>query len=167
MPRQKQEKQVTKAVRLLHAGKTQQEVANLCGVSLRTVQRWASQNAAELQNLQSQEKAIIQSDPIVLTLTDIRSQVQEILDYRDSQRNFALEMGVVVQRTIAILSKTLERLEQNPDEITVRNLPQLMRAVADCAEKVSGAWSRATGLDDLLENLNDEPQVTAQGQTEA
>jgi hypothetical protein len=62
--------------------------------------------------------------------------------------------------------KAVERLEANPDEITVRTLPQLMRAVSDSAEKVSTAWLRATGLEDLLEELGSEPKTISQGQEE-
>lgn len=166
MPRPKQEKNIGKAIRLLHAGKSPKEVANLCGVSLRTVQRWAQEREPDLQALESQEKALVASDPVVLSVTDIRAQVQEILDYRDSQQNFALQMGLVVQKTTGVLLKAVERLEQNPDEVSARTIPQLLRAVVDAAEKVSNAWSRATGLDDLLEQINNEPTATNQGQEE-
>ena len=166
MPRPKQEKNIAKAIRLLHAGKSPKEVANLCGVSLRTVQRWANEREGDLQALESQEKALVESDPVVLTVTDIRSQVQEILTYRDSQRNFALQMGLVVQKSTAILLKAVERLEENPDEINARTIPQLMRAITDASEKISNAWSRATGLDDLLEQVSNEPKVISQGQEE-
>lgn len=164
MPRPKQEKNIGKAIRLLHAGKSAKEVASLCGVSLRTVQRWALEREPDLQALESQEKALVASDPVVLSVTDIRAQVQEILDYRDSQRNFALEMGLVVQKATGVLLKAVERLEQNPDEMSTRTIPQLMRAVADASEKISNAWGRATGLDDLLERIGDEPKVIDQGQ---
>lgn len=166
MPRPKPEKTIAKAIRLLHAGKSQKEVASLCGVSLRTVQRWVQESEPELQALKSQEKALVASDPVVLSVTDIRAQVQEILNYRDSQRNFALEMGFVVQKTTRVLLKAVEKLEQNPDEISARTIPQLMRAIADASEKISNAWSRATGLDDLLEQIN-EPKTIIEGQEEA
>lgn len=167
MPRPKQEKNIARAIRLLHAGKSAKEVADLCGVSLRTIQRWAQEREPDLQVLESQEKALVASDPVILTVTDIRAQVQEILNYRDSQRSFALEMGVVVQKATAVLLKAVEKLEQNPDEVTARTIPQLMRAVTDAAEKVSTAWVRTTGLDDVLEELGSEPKVIGQGQEEA
>lgn len=167
MPRQKQEKLVSKAIRLLHAGKSQQEVAKLCGVSLRTIQRWASEKAVELQSLESQEKALIQSDPVVLTVTEVREQVQQILSYRDSQASFANQMGLVVQKSTDVLLRVIERIERNPDEVTARNLPQLMRAVSDASEKVSSAWMRATGLDDLLDQVTNEPKVITQRSDEA
>ena len=166
MPRPKQEKNIAKAIRLLHAGKSPKEVANLCGVSLRTVQRWANEREGDLQALESQEKALVESDPVVLTVTDIRSQVQEILTYRDSQRNFALQMGLVIQKSTNILLKAVERLEENPDELTARNIPQLMRAVADASEKISNAWKNATGLDILIEKLGDEPKIIGDGAEE-
>jgi transposase len=166
MPRPKQEKNIAKAIRLLHAGKSPKEVATLCNVSQRTVQRWAQERQLDLQALESQEKALVESDPVVLSVTHVRAQVQQILDYRDAQRNFALEMGLVVQKATGVLLKAVEKLEQNPDEISARTIPQLMRAISDSAEKISSAWSRATGLDDLLEQLGNEPQIIEPGTEE-
>jgi transcriptional regulator with XRE-family HTH domain len=166
MPRQKKEQLITKAIRLLNAGKSQKDVAKSCGVSLRTISRWVSERSDELQDLKSQERAIIQSDPMVLAVADIRAQVQQILDYRDSQRSFAVEMGQVVERATRVLLIAVEALEEQPDQLTARAIPQLLRAVVDAAEKVSNAWGRATGLDDLLENLN-EPKTIVPGSKEA
>lgn len=163
MPRQKQDKIVAKALRLLHAGESLSQVAKACGVSPRTIQRWAADHSTELKALKSQQKAIVQSDPVVLSIVDVRQQVQEILSYRDSQRSFALEMGTVVQKATGVLLNAIERLEQNSDEVSIRHIPQLLRAVVDAADKVSNAWSRATGLDDLLEHITDEPKVVSQG----
>lgn len=166
MPRPKQEKTISRAIRLLHSGKSPKEVADLCGVSLRSIQRWAQERETDLQALESQEKALVSSDPVVLTVTDVRAQVQEILEYRDSQRNFALEMGLVVQKATGVLLKAVEKLEENPDEIPIRTIPQLIRAVADASEKISSAWARATGLDDLLEQVGSESKIISQGQEE-
>lgn len=162
VPRQKPDKIVAKAIRLLHAGESPSQVAKVCGVSLRTIQRWSAEHGDELKGLKSQEKAIVQSDPMVLSVVQIRQQVQEILDYRDSQRSFALEMGVVVQKATAVLLGAVERLESTPDEISVRSIPPLLKAVVDAADKVSNAWSRSVGLDDLLEQIN-EPKTIKQG----
>jgi transposase len=172
-PRQKPKKskaeQIETLIRLINSGKTQSAAATAIGVNIRTVQRWLADPAVRerLVSIQQEASAIAQSDPVVLSVTDIRAQVQEILNYRDSQRSFALEMGLVIQKSTAVLLKAVEKLEQNPDEISARTIPQLLRAVTDAAEKVSNAWSRATGLDDLLEGLKDEPQAISQGQTEA
>jgi hypothetical protein len=76
-------------------------------------------------------------------------------------------MGLVVQKSTGILLKAVERLEQNPDEINARTLPQLMRAVTDASEKISNAWKNATGLDILLEKLGDEqPKIIGDGSEE-
>jgi hypothetical protein len=166
MPRPKQEKTIVKALRLLHSGKSQKETSELCGVSLRTIQRWAQERGSDLQALEVQEKALIQSDPLVLSVTDVRLQVQEILNYRDSQRSFALEMGLVVRKSTAVLLRAVERMEASPDEVSARTVPQLLRAVVDAAEKVSSAWARATGLDDVLERLGDEPKAVESGSKE-
>jgi hypothetical protein len=50
--------------------------------------------------------------------------------------------------------------------LNARNLPQLLRAVTDAAEKVSNAWIRTTGLDDLLEQVASEPKVVESWQKE-
>lgn len=166
MPRHKQDKIVAKAIRLLHAGESPSQVAKACGVSSRTIQRWAAEYGDDLKALKTQKKAVIESDPLVLSVVEVRQQVQEILNYRDSQRTFALEMGEVISKATAVLKTAIERLETNPDEISARTIPQLMKAVVDSADKVSNAWCRASGLDDLLEQIN-EPKALSQRQDEA
>jgi hypothetical protein len=108
-----------------------------------------------------------QTDPVILSVVEVREQVGQILNYRDSQLSFAQEMGEVVQRSTRIIKIALDRIEANPDELSVKTLPQLLRAIVDASEKVSTAWSRATGLDDLLEQVSNEPKVISQGQEEA
>lgn len=155
---------INKAFKLHRAGKDKAEIARLCKVSLRTVQRWLS-DAGLFSELDEAEKAVIESDPLVFTVTEIRAQIQEILDYRDSQKVFALEMGEVVFKSVRLLKMAVERLENNPDELTARNIPSFMKAVNDCFEKVSTGWARTTGLEDLLEKLN-EPKVIESGEKE-
>lgn len=172
MSRQIQKKskaeQLEIVLKFLNAGKTQAEAANAAGINIRTVQRWVTDPKvkAQLADIQEQTNAIIKCDPVVLGLTDIRLQVQEILNYRDSQRSFALEMGTVVQKATVILAKAVERIEQNPEEVTARNLPQLMRAVSETAERVSNAWAKTTGLDDLLEQIGNEPKAVESSEKE-
>jgi hypothetical protein len=160
--------QIEMLIRLINSGKTQQASATAIGINVRTVQRWLADPAVRerLVSIQQEASAIAKTDPVVLSVTDIREQVQEILSYRDSQRSFALEMGLVVQKATGILLHAVERLEENPEEVTARNLPQLLKAVSDVAEKVSSAWVRATGLDDILEEIGSEPKAVAQGQEE-
>jgi transposase len=166
--RQTKDARIDKAVRLLNSGKTQAETAKSLGISTRTIQRWLKQPeiGEKVAETRREIKAIAQSDPVVLSITDIRLQVEQIVSYRDTQRNFALEMGLVVQKATSILLQAVERLEQNPDEVSARTIPQLMKAITDAAEKVSLHWVRATGLDDLLEELGSEPKAVAQGQEE-
>lgn len=164
-PRQKPKKskaeQIEILIRLINAGKTQLAAATAIGVNVRTVQRWVADPAVKerLVSIQQEANAIAKTDPVVLSVVEVREQVQEILNYRDSQRSFALEMGLVVRKATGILLRAVERLEENPEEVTARNLPQLLKAVSDVAEKVSGSWVRATGLDDLLEELGSEPKI--------
>jgi hypothetical protein len=167
-PKRSKAEQIEMLIRLINSGKTQQASATAIGVNIRTVQRWLADPAVKqrLVSIQQEASAIAKSDPVVLSVADIRAQVQEILNYRDSQRSFALEMGLVVQKLSGVLLYAVERLEQNPEEVTARNLPQLLKAVSDVAEKVSLHWVRATGLDDLLEELGSEPKAVAQGQEE-
>jgi hypothetical protein len=46
-----------------------------------------------LTEVEQETDVIVKSDPVVLTVVDVRSQVQELLDYRESQRSFASDMG--------------------------------------------------------------------------
>ena len=167
-PKKSKAEQIETLIRLINSGKTQSATATALGVNIRTVQRWMSDPSVRerLISIQQETNAITQTDPVVLSVADIRSQVQEILDYRNSQRSFALEMGAVVHKATVVLLRAVEKLEQNPDEMSARTIPQLLRAVVDAADKVSNAWSRSTGLDDLLEQINNEPKVINQGQKE-
>ncbi len=160
-PKRSKAEQIEMLIRLINSGKTQAAVATAIGINIRTVQRWLSDPAVKqrLVSIQQEASAIAKTDPVVLSVTDIREQVQEILSYRDSQRSFALEMGLVVQKLSGVLLYAVERLQEHPEELTARNLPQLLRAVADVSEKVSSAWVRATGLDDVLEELGSEPKI--------
>lgn len=164
-PRQKSKKsraeQIETVIRFLNLGKTQAQAAAAVGVNLRTVQRWLTQPEVKgrLAAIQNEAKAIAQSDPVVVTVLDIQAQAEEILSYRDGQKAFAVQMGFLVQKSTALLLKTIERLESNPDELSARSIPPLIRAVVDAAEKVSNSWARATALDDLLERIADDPEI--------
>jgi len=161
--------QIETMIRLLNSGKTQTEAAKSLGVNIRTVQRWVAEPDVrnQLAATQKEMKAIVESDPLVLSVTQIRAQVAEILDYRDSQRVFAEKMGRVVLRGLNVLDKAIERLENSPDELSTRHIPGLIKAITDANEKLAHSWERVAGLDDVLETLRDDPQVIAPGETEA
>ncbi len=152
-------------VRLLSAGKSQAETATAAGISVRTLQRWIldPQVKQRLTEIQQQADTIVRTDPMVLTVVEVRQQLQEILTFRDCQANFADQMGLVVQKSTSILLKSLERIEENPDEFTSRQIPQLLRATVDAFQEVSNAWSRRTALDDIMERLGNDPEVETLG----
>jgi hypothetical protein len=160
-PKKSKAEQVETVIRLINGGKTQAQAAAATGVNLRTVQRWIAdpEVKSRLAATQREVKVIAQSDPVVVAVLDIRGQAEEILNYRDSQRNFALQMGLVVQKSTDVLLKVVERLEGNSDELSARSIPPLIRAVVDAAEKVSSSWARATALDDLLEHIANDPET--------
>ena len=161
MPRPKAEKLMAKATRFLTEGHSQDKVAEMLGISTRTLQRWIQAGDVEVKAdlLDVAHQAVSE----VLASESIRAQIEEIVNYRDSQRFFALEMGLVVQKATAVLLKAVQKLEENPDEMSARTIPQLLRAVTDASQKVSDSWARATGLDDILEQLRNEPKVISQG----
>jgi hypothetical protein len=167
-PKKTKAEQIEMLIRLINAGKTQAAAATAIGVNIRTVQRWLTDPSVKerLASIQQEASAIAQTDPVVLSVVEVREQVGQILNYRDSQLSFAQEMGEVVQRSTRIIKIALDRIEANPDELTVRTLPQLLRAVGDVAEKVSAAWVRVTGIDDIFEELGSEPKTISQRQEE-
>lgn len=164
MPRPKSpetQKLRERAVELLLSGRTQSEVAKILNRDIRTVQKWlVLPEVKDLLELRGkQRKALVQSDPVVLSLVEVRNQVNQILEYHEYQQTFSLQMGQIVKKALAVLLKALERLEGSPDELNVRLIPQLMKAVAGCSEAVSHSWERASGLEQLLETLRDEPEI--------
>jgi transposase len=161
--------QLNIVIGLINGGKSQAAAAKAVGLHLRTVQRWLAEPEVrqKLETTRKEVQAIAKADPVVLSLTEIRQQIDEILSYRDSQRRFAVEMGEVVFRAVVVIKKAVERLEINPDEVSIRSIPPLLKAITDASEKVSNSWSRSVGLDGLLDTLKDESQVISQRETEA
>lgn len=151
-----------RAVQLLLSGRTQSEVAKILNRDIRTIQKWVALPEVKdlLESRTIERKALVQSDPVVLSLVEVRNQVNQILEYHQYQQSFSLQMGQIVEKALAVLLKALERLEESPDELNARLIPQLMKAVAGCSEAVSHSWERASGLEQLLGTLRDEPETT-------
>ena len=168
IPKKSKAEQIEAAIRLLNTGKTQAETAAVIGINIRTLQRWVAQPEIKerLVELQQRTNVIVKSDPVVLSVTEIRAQINEILGYRDSQRVFAEQMGGIVHKGMKVLNQAIERLENSPDEVSIRHIPPLMKAIVDANEKLCNSWHRVSGLDDLLETLRDEPKIISQGQEE-
>ena len=137
-----------KAFNLLDEGWKPQAVALELGVSLRSVQRWiANRNSSDEG---SQVELIAVADRAVVEAASVNQQVGDLLDYRDSQRLLAKEMGSLASRLSSIAGKALDRLEESPEEITPRVLAGILRAIAELSEKSSNCWARSTGLEEVL-----------------
>ena len=112
-------------------------------MTVRTVQRWTSNKGYQ----QAIEQLIAVADAAIAEGTSIEQQNAELLDYQDSQRFLALEMGLLASRLSQISKQVLDRMEQKPEEISFRLLPQLLRVIADLSEKASTCWARSTGIE--------------------
>lgn len=149
-----------RAVRLLADGRTQTEVASILGRNLRTVQKWVAdpefKQQLEAQKLQT--TALIQSDPIVLSVTELRLQIDAIVACRNFYRDFATQWTPIIEEASEAIRSSITRLKENPDELTTRTLPALMRSVVDSQKIVGDCWKQSVSLDDLLERLDREPQ---------
>jgi hypothetical protein len=158
--RRKPDKLIAKAIRLLSEGKTQTEAAKRCNVSLRTLQRWvASTGTAEGHTAKQADQLVVAANQAVkaaLADATVQEQLNDLLDYRNSQKYLALEMGSLASRLSKLSTKAIERLEANPDELSPRLLPHFLRSIADLSEKASNCWARSVGLEDLLEKVGDE-----------
>ncbi len=139
------------AFHLLADGYDKKEVAQKLGVTVRTVQRWTSNKS--YQQAIAERQLIAAADGVVVEATSIEQQVTDLFDYRDSQRFLALEMGSLATRVSQISKQVIERLEENPEEVSPRLLPQLLKAVAELSEKASCCWARATGLEEVLDAI--------------
>lgn len=137
-----------KAFNLLDEGWKPQAVALELGVSLRSVQRWIANR--NYSNEGSQAELIAFTDRAVVEAASVNQQVGDLLDYRDSQRLLATEMGSLASRLSSIAGKALDRLEESPEEITPRILAGILRAIAELSEKSSNCWARSTGLEEVL-----------------
>jgi hypothetical protein len=137
-----------RAFNLLDEGWKPQVVALELGVSLRSVQRWIANRSCSDEG--SQAELIAVADKVVAEVTSISQQVVDLQDYRDSQRLLATEMGALASRLSSIARKTLDRLEESPEEITPRVLPGILKSIAELSEKSSNCWARSTGLEEVL-----------------
>ena len=139
---------IGKAFNLLDEGWKPQAVALELEVSLRSVQRWIANRDCSDEG--SQAELIAVADRAVVEAASVNQQVGDLLDYRDSQRLLATEMGSLASRLSSIAGKALDRLEESPEEITPRILAGILRAIAELSEKSSNCWARSTGLEEVL-----------------
>ncbi len=137
-----------RAFNLLEEGWKPQAVALELGVSLRSIQRWIANRDCSDEG--SQAELIAVANKSVAEVTSISQQVADLLDYRDSQRLLATEMGSLASRLSSIARKALDRLEESPEEITPRVLPGILKSIAELSEKSSNCWARSTGLEEVL-----------------
>ena len=137
-----------KAFDLIDDGWKAQAVALELGVSLRSVQRWVADRKNSDEG--SQAELIAMADEAAAEVTSVSQQVGDLLDYRDSQRLLATEMGSLASRLSSIARKALDRLEESPEEITPRVLPGILKVIAELSEKSSNCWARSTGLEEVL-----------------
>lgn len=165
MPRQKPDKVIAKAVRLLGEGKSQSEVAKKCGVSVRTLQRWVSSEGVGDKNIQKQSDQLVvaanKTIQTVLADSAVQQQLEDLAQYRNGQRLLAIEMASLASRLSIICTKSIERLELNPEDLAPRILPQYLKALSELSSKASDCWARSLGLDSILENLEHEPKAVA------
>lgn len=136
------------AYKLLDEGLDKKTVAKKLGVSVRTIQRWTSQECYTQKN--SARQLINMADETVIEKTDIEEQIKDLIDYQEAQRFLALEMGSLAGHLSLISKRLLKHLEEHPEEISIRLLPQLLRTMAELSEKSSNCWARATGLEEVL-----------------
>ncbi len=159
MPRPKPAKLMAKATRLLTEGHPQDQVAEMLGISTRTLQRWIAAGDVEVKAdlLDVAHQAVSE----VLASESIREQISNLIEYRDSQKFLALQMGTLASKLSKITLEAVQTLETNPTEVTPRLIPQYLRAVAELGKAASDCWARSIGLDDLIQKVDDnESEIT-------
>jgi hypothetical protein len=150
----KQKKLVESAFHLLDNQYTKRDICNKLGISIRTLQRWIKEGTYESTNDKAQEKLeqiSLETIAAVKVVDDnslVDDPLQGLTDYMESQRWFAIQLGVLAAKLLPVLQLATEQV--SPEDISVRSLPQLLRAVGDLADNASSCWARATGLEEVL-----------------
>lgn len=169
--RRKSDDRVDRAIKLLKAGRSQVEVARLVGVSSRTIARWISDPEVQAKLGKQQGQGALVKAASGLKPSEIRSQVSEILQYRQFESQSAVELGIILRLATSSIRRALESLQDNPEELSLRLVAPLLRVVLDGSGRVSDCWARAVGLDDLLEAIeainSEQPQIAATRSEEA
>jgi DNA-binding transcriptional MerR regulator len=117
VPRRKPDKLVAKAIRLLGEGKPQNEVAKKCGISVRTLQRWVASEGIGENQADQLVIAAYQAVQLALASASAQEQLNDLLDYRNSQKYLALEMGSLATRLSKLSKEAIQRLESRPDVV--------------------------------------------------
>lgn len=140
-----------KAKRLLAKGTSKSEVARRCNVSRKTVQRWsqepdfieAIENGVEEELIESADTQVM----LATTLSDITTKIHDLLAYRDTQRSLAEGMEDLATKMLPVCNSLVERLEREPEQVTIRMLPQLIKAIGELTKVSSDCYARATGIE--------------------
>lgn len=158
MPRPKAEKLMAKATRFMTEGYSQDKVAEMLGISTRTLQRWIAAGDVEVKpDLLDVAHEVVNE---VLASESIKVQITNLLEYRDSQKFLALQMGSLATKLSKITLEAVQTLETNPTEVTPRLIPQYLRAVAELGKAASDCWARSVGLDDLIQKVDNDSEIT-------
>ena len=148
--------------RLLAQGFTKTEAADKCGVARQTVIRWSKEEdfitaiagggASPIANADFINELIEETDPAkgekVSSGASLKSKNLRV--DLDKQRKLTIAADDIVVSLLPICQGMITRLQQNPDDIPPRLLPQLAKSVSDISKLAKEYRSRATSIEGLI-----------------
>jgi transcriptional regulator with XRE-family HTH domain len=142
------------AKRLLAQGFTKSEVADKCRVARQTIIRWSKEEdfIAAIANADFINEWVEETNPAkdekAVSGASLKSQNLRV--DLEKQRKLAIAADDIVIGLIPICQTVITRLQQNPDDVSPRLLPQIAKALVCISRVAREGRSRATSLEGLI-----------------
>jgi transposase len=154
--------QLEQVKRLLAQGFTKTEAADKCGVARQTVIRWSKEEdfiaaiagggASPIANADFINELIEETDPAkgekASSGASLKSKNLRV--DLDKQRKLTIAADDIIVGLLRIYQAMITRLQQNPDDIPPRLLPQIGKTISDISKLAKECRSRATSIEGLI-----------------
>ena len=159
--------QIEQVKRLLAQGFTKSEAAEKCGVSRQSVIRWSKEEdfiAAipkarfAIANADFVNELLEETDPAkgekASSGASLKSKNLRV--DLDKQRELTIAADDIVVGLLPICQAMITRLQQNPDDVPPRLLPQIAKAIIDISKLAKESRSRAITIEGLIRYENQD-----------
>ncbi|MBW4449177.1 MAG: helix-turn-helix domain-containing protein [Spirirestis rafaelensis WJT71-NPBG6] len=139
---------------LLAQGFTKSEAADKCGVSRQSVIRWSKEAdfIAAIANADFVNELLEETDPAkgekASSGASLKSKNLRV--DLDKQRELTIAADDIVVGLLPICQAMITRLQQNPDDVPPRLLPQIAKAIIDISKLAKESRSRAITIEGLI-----------------
>jgi len=148
------------AKRLLAQGFTKSEVADKCRVARQTIIRWSKKEdfIAAIANADFVNELLEETHPAKGEKAESGASLksQNLRVDLDKQRELTIAANNIVVGLLPICQAMITRLQQNPDDVPPRLLPQIAKAIIDISKLAKESRSRAITIEGLIRYENQD-----------